>query len=212
MGDRLKAVWAVLRSPRLLKALISFRYSGYLLDVGWFEAFRRGMPVRADGAPIPWTTYPFIEFVEPRLRTTMRLFEYGCGNSTLFWADRVALVHAVEHDAAWAARIGGRLPPSARVVHAPQGSAAYAGAVMAEAPWDIVIVDGVDRNACLERAVEALSPHGVIVLDDSERPEYAVDHLLRRGFRRLDLWGISPGYWYRKCTTLFYRDGNILGI
>ncbi len=212
MRGRLKALLTVLVSPRLLKALVSFRYSGYLLDVGWFEAFRQGRPVRGNGEPIPWTTYSFLEFIEPRLRRDLRVFEYGCGYSTLFWAARVATVKAVEHDAAWAARIGKMLPPSAHVVSVPQGSPAYPTAVREGAPWDIVIVDGVDRNACLEQAVVALSPGGVVVLDDSERPEYATDVLRERGFRRIDFWGISPGYWYRKCTTIFYRDGNVLGI
>ena len=212
MIERLKALFAVLVSPRLLKALVSFRYSGYLLDVGWFEAFRRRMPVRGSGEPIPWTTYPFLEFIEPRLWRDLRIFEYGCGNSTLFWAARAATVAAVEHDALWAARIGKMLPPSARVAHAPQGSVAYPDAVREGAPWDIVVVDGVDRNACLERAVDALSQGGVIVLDDSERPEYATNILRERKFRRLDFWGISPGYWYRKCTSVFYRDGNALGV
>ncbi len=212
MWKRLKALVTVLFSPRLLRALLSFRYSGYLLDVGWFEAFRQGMPVRHGGEPIPWTTYPFLEFIEPRIRGTWRVFEYGCGNSTLFWAARVATVRAVEHDAEWAKRIRSLLLPSAQIVHAVQGTAAYADAVRDGAPWDLVVVDGVDRNDCLERAVEALAPGGVIVLDDSERPEYRTERLVQRGFRRIDFWGISAGYWYRKCTTVFYRNDNILGI
>ena len=38
----------------------------------------------------------------PRLvRPNLRVFEYGCGNSSLWWAQRVEKVVSVEHDEAW---------------------------------------------------------------------------------------------------------------
>src|SRR5947209_6647895 len=37
---------------------------GYLEKRGWFESYRRKRSVAADGSPLPWLTYPFIDFIE----------------------------------------------------------------------------------------------------------------------------------------------------
>jgi hypothetical protein len=81
-------------------------------------------------------------------------------------------------------------------------------------PYDLIVVDGRDRVNCVDQAIGALSPAGCVVLDDSERSEYAaaLDRLAQTGFKHLDFWGVAPGLSYRKCTSLFYREGNCLNI
>ena len=80
--------------------------------------------------------------------------------------------------------------------------------------YDIIIVDGRDRVNCCLNSVLKLKPSGVIVLDDSDRIAYSkgINGLLEQGFRKIDFWGISPGYINKKCTTIFYKAQNILGI
>jgi precorrin-6B methylase 2 len=80
--------------------------------------------------------------------------------------------------------------------------------------FDIIIVDGRDRvNSCYH-SLTALSEKGVIVLDDSERENYAaaISFFKKQGFRELSFSGISPGLFYRKSTSVFYKDNNCLGI
>ena len=31
-------------------------------------------------------------------------------------------------------------------------------------------------------------------------------------YNELDFWGIAPGIFYNKCTSIFYKDNNCLGI
>jgi hypothetical protein len=50
------------------------------------------------GEPIPWFSHPLIDFLKDRLSKDMTVFEYGCGNSTLWWADRVRSVTGVKND------------------------------------------------------------------------------------------------------------------
>lgn len=50
---------------------------------------------------IPWMPFQAREYVEKRLDSTARVFEYGSGGSTLYWARRVASITSVEHDADW---------------------------------------------------------------------------------------------------------------
>src|SRR5688572_10403591 len=51
------------------------------------------------GQPIPWYTYPAIEFIRQLDFSQSTVFEYGSGNSTMFWAASAARVISVEEDA-----------------------------------------------------------------------------------------------------------------
>ena len=86
--------------------------------------------------------------------------------------------------------------------------------VKLEEKFDVIIVDGRDRVNCCKQAVDALTPAGVIVLDDSEREFYreATEFLLGKGFKQLPFTGISPGLFYRKATSVFYKKDNCLDI
>jgi predicted O-methyltransferase YrrM len=53
----------------------------------------------------PWITFAAARAVEEILRPDMRIFEFGSGGSTLFFAQRVASGVSVEHDPGWAARV-----------------------------------------------------------------------------------------------------------
>src|SRR5262245_28763699 len=53
-------------------------------------------------AQVPWLTFGAVRFLESRLASTQRVFEYGSGGSTLFLARRVEQVISVEHDVRWA--------------------------------------------------------------------------------------------------------------
>jgi hypothetical protein len=86
---------------------------------GWFRSFEEGAAVDRDGKPLPWYTYPAIEFLQARVRPEMVIFEYGCGNSTLWWAKRVAEVVSVEHDGEWYRRVAARVPPNVTHRHVP---------------------------------------------------------------------------------------------
>jgi hypothetical protein len=59
------------------------------------------LPMSADGSPIPWYTYPAIEYFNQLRADDLRIFEYGSGNSSLYWARKGAHVWSVEHDATW---------------------------------------------------------------------------------------------------------------
>ncbi len=80
--------------------------------------------------------------------------------------------------------------------------------------FDIIIIDGRDRVNSIKNSLESLNEEGVIILDDSERADYkdGIEFLLTKGFKKIDFWGISPGLFYKKNTTVFYKVNNCLGI
>ncbi len=205
-----------LLNPRKLRSLLSFGIKGYLAEIGWLKAFDQRSPVDENGDPIPWVTYSFIDFIKPRLRHDQRVFEFGSGNSTLFYAKYCGSILSVEHDRNWFDKIGSTMPENSRLIYqplTPGGSYSQAPPDTGER-FDIIIVDGRDRVNCCKNSIDALSERGVIILDDSERSKYAeaIDFLTGQGFRHIAFSGISPGFFYYKSTSVFYRDGNCLGI
>lgn len=65
----------------------------------WFASLRYGANPMRDATP--WMTFSAIDFLDGVLNKNMRVFEYGSGGSTIFFARRCGEVHSVEHDRDW---------------------------------------------------------------------------------------------------------------
>ena len=178
---------------------------------GYIESVRRKRPCRPDGSPIPWMNYNVISFLEERLGKDVSLFEYGSGNSTLFFADLVDKVVSVE-----CVEIADSMPANVTLLlHAPFDENAYVNTVNEQQyKFDVIVVDAEERPRCMLNAPSALTERGVILLDDAAREAYqpATRELIDRGFRKLDFEGLKPGGIRAYRTTVFYRPGNVLGI
>lgn len=191
--------------------------TGYLYDKGWWKSYENNMPLDYKGAPIPWVAYSFIDFIEPRLTKKMSIFEYGSGNSTIYYSSRVKNVFSVEHDQKFYKKLEENLPSNVDLSFCKlEYGGEYSKWVQrTENEYDLIIVDGRDRVNCILVSVGKLKAGGVIILDDAERESYSegVNALLEDNFKRIDFWGISPGFIsYNKSTTVFYKEENVLGI
>lgn len=191
---------------------------GEYLDVtGWFESARLHASVDTGGRPIAWFTYPAISFLEARLKPDLTVFEYGSGNSTLWWAERCQHVTSCEHSREWVEKLRPDLPLNANLIFEPLSGE---GGCYPEMPlrenekYDIIVIDGRERNACAHIAPAALSTQGCIILDNSDRDKYksGVAALLQGGFKQLPFTGLSPIVSNMNCTSIFYRKGNCLDI
>ena len=206
----------VLGKPKRLRSLLSFNGKGYLHEIGWFKSFDNKKPVDGNGNPIPWVTYSFLDFIKTRINKQHTVFEFGSGNSTFFYSKYAGVVVSVEHDKGWYDTILENRPDNSEIIFCElQRDGDYCRMpVKLEEKFDIIIVDGRDRVNCCINALDALSSNGVVVLDDTEREFYkpAVDFLLADGFKQLLFSGISPGMFYLKSTSVFYKVDNCLGI
>ncbi len=205
----------LLRSPRTVHHLLSLRFSGFLLDEGWFESARRKQSLDCDGSPVPWFTYPFNNFLLPRIRPDLQIFEFGGGASTLYLMNNCASVTTVEHDTDWFGQLQQQVNNNVTLLQRSLDDESYVTALSEqERRYDIIAVDGRRRAECAMNAVEYLTDHGVIIWDDSEREEYqpGIALLAEKGFKRLDFWGCGAGFLFKACTTVFYRSDNCLGI
>ena len=154
--------------------------------------------------------------MQNRLNKQQKVFEFGSGNSTRYFAHKCATIISAEHDKEWYEAGIKDKPENAIIMLLPLDSdGAYCRAAQQiNNRYDIIIVDGRDRVNCAIQSVNALSEKGVLILDDSEREKYqeARIFLQKEGFKELSFSGISPGFFYRKATSVFYKDGNCFDI
>lgn len=75
--------------------------AGYLTSSGYLESIQLRRAVR-DSMSIPWLTYPAIKFLESEISKQTKVFEYGGGDSTIYWNNKCGLTITVEHDEGYA--------------------------------------------------------------------------------------------------------------
>jgi hypothetical protein len=214
--EKVKTVFILIKEPKVLVKLLSLRLFGYLIDVGWFNAFKTGEPVDKNFKPLPWLTYSFIDFITDRLSKEFTVFEFGSGNSTLFFAGKVKEVISVEHNIEWYNKLKSKMPGNTNLILSKSDSMEdYIAAIeQSSQEFDLIIIDGIHRVDCCVSAPNYLTDKGIIILDDSEREQYkeGIEYLINEGFRKIDFWGIPPGMVIRKCTTIFYKTNNCMNI
>lgn len=165
-----------------------------------------------EGHPIPWYTYPAIEYLSQFDYSAKKIFEYGCGNSSLFWAERAAFVTSVEDNPQWFDKWQKEFhAPNLEILWRDEGEI-YENAIFEkDCLYDVIIVDGKRREKCCAAAVRRLAPEGMIILDDSDRintsQEYvkAVQELKKADLIQIDFYGFCPMNNYTKTTSLFLR-------
>lgn len=197
-------------------SLFLMRVGGVLHKDGWFRSFQEGRSVDLNGNPIPWLTYPAIEFIERRLSPDMSVFEYGCGSSTLWWAQRVKEVIACEHDKAWYQEVVRNIPANVSLHLIPLVyGGEYSRLVSSyNKKFDVIVIDGRDRVNCAKYALQSLTPDGVIIWDNSDREDYleGYNYLFNYGFKKIEFIGLAPITEFKAETSIFYRPGNCFNI
>lgn len=196
--------------------LYIIRRSGYLKETGWYRSVNEDQCVDKDGVSTPWFTYPATSFLRGRISPDFKVFEFGSGASTRWWASHVSEVIAVEHDKVWADKIALNLPGNAKLFYIPLK---YGGAYSQKISefqnyFDVVVIDGRDRINCAINALSALKHNGVIIWDNSNRDEYQKGylHLQSLGFKKIAFIGMAPMIGITSETSVFYRVKNCLDI
>ena len=72
----------------------------YLTASGWIASIHNGEARDANG-PVPWFTYSATSYLSKLVKSSHRVLEFGSGNSTRWWSERVSEVISVEHDPIW---------------------------------------------------------------------------------------------------------------
>jgi hypothetical protein len=172
---------------------------------GGANSVRTGLPCDKDGKPIPWFTFSSIEFLSQLDLSQCKVFEYGSGNGSRYWASRCCSVVSVENAPEWH-RFGSEMlaPNQTLLLRTDPGE--YVSAVRGTT-YDIIVVDGEYRYDCAAQSVHHLSKHGLIILDNSDWHPNTCALLAQHRLIQVDFAGPGPINSYAWCTSLFFsRD------
>ncbi len=164
----------------------------------------------AKGDPIPWYTYPTIDFLNGRDFSKKNVLEIGGGQSTLWWAARSNSVFVIEQDPNWAKKLRSKINERVRLHYVP---ADYKTRDVTAAKriidgcgipkFDIIIIDGYLRQEFAAMAFECVAENGAIILDDAEHYDF-VEYIGGRNCQRVDFFGFAPGVSLQHCTSIVF--------
>ena len=178
-----------------------------ILEHGYGHAasWRAQVPIDGDGKPTPWYTYSAIAYLSQLDFSENTVFEYGSGNSTLWWGARSKHVVSVESAQAWARKVSQQADSLPVEVLEATGRDEYVSAL--DDVFDVIVVDGDWRGACAERALTALAPGGLIVVDNADWYPGICAMLRAADLIQVDFSGFGPINPYTSTTSLFlHRD------
>ena len=123
---------------------------------------------------LPWITDGATNFLEGFLASRRglptKVFEFGLGNSTLFFLSRGCIVTGVDHDSKWfnavtnAANCFEYSNHNLKLANRPYSDSFQNNG------YEIISIDGRDRTDCLRRVVNLGVPDtSILLLDNTER-------------------------------------------
>lgn len=200
------------RSGRYVEALAMRPLAHSFRDqYGYINSCLAKRPVDTLGQPIPWFTYPAIEFLDSLDLAEAAVFEWGSGNSSAWFSSRCRSIESVESDRDWFDYQIGILKQNQKITFASKRSRDYVNAIEAgnEQKYDIIVVDGDDqRSECCSAAISRLNPSGFLVLDNADWYPVLCDSLRGSGFIQIDFHGHGPINPYTWTTSLFLPAGS----
>jgi hypothetical protein len=175
----------------------------------WRSAFaERAMDV--SGLPIPWYTYPCIEFLQARDYSGRRVLEFGGGQSTAWWSKRAGEVVTLDYDPSWIAPASNvTVIPIAR--DHPDKCVELARAALSNSNrFDLIVIDGLVRARLFPVARSLINETGALIIDNSATAPGMIEAMQNSGLARVDFYGQAPGILLPQCTSILFRDGCFL--
>ncbi len=158
-------------------------------------------------APIPWYTYPCIEFLQHRDFSSCLVLEFGGGQSTFWWAERARAVVTIEEDRRWHDDLKPRVPSNVELHHVSLETCIAAIPALLHglphAKYDVIVIDGLERRELIGVALQYVADHGIIIFDDSDGYGF-FDETSGIGLNRADFFGMAPGVHLQHCTSILF--------
>jgi hypothetical protein len=189
--------------PRSVLVPIRLAYIYYFLR-GHSRRNAKGFNIDAQSNPIPWWTYPAIDFLDTLDFTNSRIFEYGSGSSTLWWSKRAQFVAGVEMEPDWyrAVNCASRSNVDIRLC---EDGGFYPGVINHfEYQFDVIVIDGAERYKSAQNAVDKVNTQGIIILDNSEWYPNTAAFLRSTGYNQIDFFGFGPINSFPAVTSIFF--------
>jgi hypothetical protein len=196
---------AVQKIGKVKKQIRNFR--SLASNYGQWRSIRDWSSVDKDGNPIPWYTYPATEYLSHLDFSKLSIFEYGSGNSTLWWAKRSKSVTAVEDDEFWYTKVRSNLGIDSIEYLLEIEKDRYISSSAKDA--DIFIIDGKHRRECAEHVASCEREGVMIILDNSDWYPKTTNYIRNTlSWMQIDFHGFEPINNYTWTTSIFVNPSR----
>lgn len=177
------------------------------VDYGHFLSSQSWSAIDRMRKPIPWFSYPSIQYLSGLDFSDKIVFEYGIGNSTLFWVNKCKKLIAVENNKKWYENVVEKIRKSQKEnvsIYLVQERSKYIKTINDHNyKYDAIFIDGFYRNECAKEAVKKLKRNGMIILDNSDWFPNICKYLRKNNLIQIDFTGFGPINPYTTTTSLF---------
>ncbi len=182
-------------------------------EYGFSNAAIAGIPLDKNNNPLPLYTYPAIEYLSSFDFTNKKIFEFGSGQSTLYWLGKGADVVSVENNLRWVEKLKPDLAGLNHQYIFAQKADDYINSILKfpDFHFDLIIIDGVpSRYLCAKNVVAKIKKDGLVILDNSDwYPNTAKFLKESLDFIQVDFYGFRPSRPDAAVTSLFFsREFN----
>jgi hypothetical protein len=185
-----------------INAIRTFKILEY--DFGHFISSFYGKPIGNKGQEIPWFTYPAIEYLNRLDLSEKIVFEYGSGNSTIFWSKKTHKVFAVENNVNWFNYLKSKIRKTAYFLETDKDK--YINCIAKfKKKYDIIVIDGDYRKECAKLAVNYIKNNGFIILDNSDWFPEISKFLHDNNLIEVSMSGFAPINPYTSTTSFFFN-------
>ena len=198
-----KKLGQTVRRSGLKRALWDLNYIEDTL--GGHESFECKLPVDKHKCPLPWYTYPAIEYLQQYDFSNCDIFEFGSGNGSKFWSIRAHKITSVEFDPHWYER-GIQELFSTQTLLLRTEKKEYVNTIHHnDSLYDVIVIDGEYRYNCTFEALKRIKGGGIIILDNADWFPNTAKLLRDDGFTQVDFIGAGPINSYAWCTSVFFK-------
>ena len=191
-------------------ATVSIRNSLILgKKYGQYQSAKRYSCVNAEGLPIPWYTYPTIEYLDNLKLDGITVLEYGSGNSFHYYLRRGAKVVSIEDNREWYEKIKTENADDSFDYVFADSYDEYINRKEIKSA-DVIVIDGSHRPECADYVIQNVSKGhsnpSMIIFDNSDWFPKTINEIDRKvGWVRVDFCGFGPINDYTWVTSICFN-------
>ena len=117
----------------------------------------------SNGLIFPWYTEGFLDELVKWDIKNWKVFEYGAGDSTIWWKSKAKLVYSVDSNREWANKTNSFFSDDKTIFME------YPLTLIEEDKFDCIIIDGdpvLWRDECTEIALKSIKVGGILIIDN----------------------------------------------
>lgn len=177
-----------------------------LIKKSLWRTFKTGHAIQADAWPIPWITYPAMDYLAQLDFSQAEILECSAGDSSLWWASRACHVISVESGPMWAEWVRSQTSKNLRVIGPISDSDYVSTPLEPGKKFEVIVVDGKQPEACALAVLNHLAEGALLILDNAHWYPQICASLQQRGMLEVDFHGFGPVNDYTLMTCIFIHS------